>query len=730
MAIDQDDQKHSMQCDEISPASPTTVIKPAVWESEMSDDDTATVATFSCPCCRKEQFILDLDKLQVDPHLDAFMQRLEHHGGDINKLSSITATATITADQSIREEAQQRKDTVLSMRLKSQAVPINSDAAATPPLQTLKEMPKPLLAASEAIEAQQHNATTQSMDIVPPSPSPLPQMMVSAIPGEDKPLLPPQPISLQHRLTICLDLDGTLVTTFTPKRAPTLPPMAVSYIVGRGGTLNPGGVFVVERPGLGNFLQRITAFAEVVIFTAGLEDYAAPICDEIERRYGKFDYRLYRPATVPSDVYPCIKDLSRLGRDIRRCVLVDDTPLAFFRQPDNGIPVLQFRGDIDDRMLEEAIGPLLEALVHEQDVTRALARRFNMKRWFAAQGLPAYSPQKQQKQHQQQQHAMDRRNLLHRAPSVPAMLPGRAAPGAAAPSFSSTSPAGLMLVCDFDKTLMDCDTGEALCDHLAPELTSLLTQVESHSSGVPQQQQQLPTYVPVTNTVLSEMQRRGISQDQIFAALRSMAAEAFPSTIIDMIKSSHQRKMEVHILSDANSLFIGSILAAAKVNHLVKSVITNPARFEAVQVAVSQEQDQSNNTNQWFFGSNTASIANTHIASKQQQQQHRLVVAPCHDHASMGHHGCPLCPSNLCKGKELEALRNAQQTHRRVVYCGDGANDFCAVLRLGKGDVALARGGFPLEKLINQHRNCVNADVVVWNTHDELARLIDGIASC
>lgn len=141
---------------------------------------------------------------------------------------------------------------------------------------------------------------------------------------------------------------------------PTLAP-AVTYIVGRGGKLNPGGVFVVERPGLGDFLHRLAAFAEVrmawcwlgacgaaglnrqsssaaelstvfhdkvaalrpvidstpppvcppaqvVLFTAGLEDYAAPICDAIEARYpGAFHHRLYRPATVACEAYPCVK---------------------------------------------------------------------------------------------------------------------------------------------------------------------------------------------------------------------------------------------------------------------------------------------------------------------------------------------------------------------------------------------------------------------------------------
>ena len=39
----------------------------------------------------------------------------------------------------------------------------------------------------------------------------------------------------------------------------------------------------------------------------------------------------------------CVQDLGRLGRSSMRTVLLDDTPLAFVRQPDNGIPVLSFR---------------------------------------------------------------------------------------------------------------------------------------------------------------------------------------------------------------------------------------------------------------------------------------------------------------------------------------------------------------------------------------------------
>lgn len=87
------------------------------------------------------------------------------------------------------------------------------------------------------------------------------------------------------------------------------------------------------------------ASAEVVLFTAGLEDYAKPITDALDHCHKACfqDRRLFRPATVACDLYPCIKDLSRLGRDMRRTVLIDDTPLAFLMQPNNGIPIYGFR---------------------------------------------------------------------------------------------------------------------------------------------------------------------------------------------------------------------------------------------------------------------------------------------------------------------------------------------------------------------------------------------------
>ena len=76
-------------------------------------------------------------------------------------------------------------------------------------------------------------------------------------------ILPPQAPQHAGRLTVLLDVDGTLISSFTPRRAPRLPASVRTHVVGVGSKLNPQGVFVVERPGLRAFLEQLALFAEV-----------------------------------------------------------------------------------------------------------------------------------------------------------------------------------------------------------------------------------------------------------------------------------------------------------------------------------------------------------------------------------------------------------------------------------------------------------------------------------
>jgi 2,3-diketo-5-methylthio-1-phosphopentane phosphatase len=212
-------------------------------------------------------------------------------------------------------------------------------------------------------------------------------------------------------------------------------------------------------------------------------------------------------------------------------------------------------------------------------------------------------------------------------------------------------PSDLLLLFDFDRTITDYDAGERLCDELAPELTSLLSQMETPAN-----------FVPVTNTVLSEMQRRGVSRDKLVETLRVMGTE-MPDSSVKLLRWAKEQKLDVRVLSDCNSFFISHILAGAGVSGTVKQVITNAAGFEKAP---------------------SSGLMSSAGSVKAPQQ--RLVIAPRHNHLEHGHHGCPLCPANLCKGRELDMLRN-KNPRARVIYAGDGANDVCPALCLLPGDV-------------------------------------------
>lgn len=68
-----------------------------------------------------------------------------------------------------------------------------------------------------------------------------------------------------------------------------------------------------------------------------------------------------------------MKDLSLLGRDLTKTIIIDNISDNFVSQPDNGIFISTWYDDMKDRFLEE-VTPLLINIVEKQcaDVKRAL----------------------------------------------------------------------------------------------------------------------------------------------------------------------------------------------------------------------------------------------------------------------------------------------------------------------------------------------------------------------
>ena len=136
-------------------------------------------------------------------------------------------------------------------------------------------------------------------------------------------------------------------------------------------------VHVNKRPHLHTFLEHVCSRFETHIFTAAMEVYAAPVLDHLDPTGTMFAKRWYREHCLFQDgAY--VKDLRALAKPPHRTVLVDNNPLSFLANPENGILVNNFYNDPDDTTLH-AVLDLLDELDQAPDVRPLLEKRFGLK---------------------------------------------------------------------------------------------------------------------------------------------------------------------------------------------------------------------------------------------------------------------------------------------------------------------------------------------------------------
>ena len=107
----------------------------------------------------------------------------------------------------------------------------------------------------------------------------------------DGPFLPP--ISNKYEYTLVLDLDETIVhNNSTEKIEPIL------------------------RPGIEEFLNVLSNYYEIILFTASTKEYANTVLNYIKNSH-LINYKLFRENTTKfSDNY--LKDIGKLGRDLKK----------------------------------------------------------------------------------------------------------------------------------------------------------------------------------------------------------------------------------------------------------------------------------------------------------------------------------------------------------------------------------------------------------------------------
>ena len=158
------------------------------------------------------------------------------------------------------------------------------------------------------------------------------------------PYLPLKTSKDKYQYTLVLDLDETLISF----------------------RINQTGKGILKmRPGLFNFLKRVKNKYELVVFTAGTKEYADPIIDIIEQKEKFFVKRLYRQHTIYRD-NTFIKDLTKLGRDLSKIIIVDNMPQNFRLQKENGILINNYFGQDNGDNTLQLLGDILLKIAQSQ----------------------------------------------------------------------------------------------------------------------------------------------------------------------------------------------------------------------------------------------------------------------------------------------------------------------------------------------------------------------------
>lgn len=181
-----------------------------------------------------------------------------------------------------------------------------------------------------------------------------------------KPLLPSVKSKDSGKICVVIDLDETLVhSSFKPvNNADFIIPVEID------GTVHQ--VYVLKRPHVDEFLKRMGELFECVLFTASLAKYADPVSDLLDK-WGAFRCRLFRESCVfHRGNY--VKDLSRLGRDLNKVIIVDNSPASYIFHPDNAVPVASWFDDMSDTELLDLI-PFFEKLSKVDNVYTVLKQQ-------------------------------------------------------------------------------------------------------------------------------------------------------------------------------------------------------------------------------------------------------------------------------------------------------------------------------------------------------------------
>jgi len=235
-----------------------------------------------------------------------------------------------------------------------------------------------------------------------------------------------------------------------------------------------------------------------------------------------------------------------------------------------------------------------------------------------------------------------------------------------------------LVIFDFDWTVLDQNSDTWIFEAIAIDLRRKVANLRKSVQ-----------WTDLIAQCLEDLHARGVTRNQIEDSLRMAPFHPAMARCLHRMASDESAKAKTTLLclSDANSVFIDTILEAQGLTQAFDEIITNPASWTDDGLLKVQRRVDPNGPP----------------------------------------HSCKVgCGVNLCKGEELESyLARKGVEYDRMVYVGDGWNDFCPALKLRAKDVVLARALFGLENRIKQEgeKHGLKARVKTWEGAWEVEEL-------
>lgn len=133
------------------------------------------------------------------------------------------------------------------------------------------------------------------------------------------------------------------------------------------------------RPYCLEFLDAMSEIYNVYVFTAGTQDYAEPIVNYLNQKKKTILGVLHRKNCMETHNGFFIKDLRIISnKELKDIVIIDNLVHSFGLQLENGIPILEFLDNKNDKEFK-GIEPMLRELAEVDDVRVYLKEKLSLR---------------------------------------------------------------------------------------------------------------------------------------------------------------------------------------------------------------------------------------------------------------------------------------------------------------------------------------------------------------